>query len=221
MITGTANKIKSQVQASMKELEALESEAAKLRDTIEGYESARERNHTTETRKAALLSEREDLKLSYTEALYEDARDEIEAIHERREAIDAELSELEPVDVPQLDGFALADLKWRAEHTDFVYVKELIKLVSDELQTLKGQHHNRKRAAVESFSKYITTDDEHSVKMERDVDYSKRERVWEEQEEKRKADNVRAYGVEEPSFNNTDELLEAKARAKRKRLANA
>lgn len=223
MITGTANKIKSQVQASMKELESLEAEAAKLRDAIEAHESARERNHATETHIAALESERDGLKGEYAEASFEGDTERLGAAQSRREAIDSELSELQPVDVPELDGFALAELKYRAEQSSFAYVEELVRMVRDELESLKSGHHERKRAIVSDLSPYITTDDATAVKKHYRPGYKTGEELREESIQKQREENIRNYGTPTPDFNDTGAMTKAmmNARAKRQRLANA
>lgn len=224
MITSANNKIRAKVQASMKELDTLESEASQLRKSIEEHDAAREHNHAIATKRASLESEREDLQLTYMETSFEGG--DVEGIHERRRTIDEELASLRPVDVPEVDGYALADVSHRAKSLSFPGLPHVVPGASlgilqpmyDELQTLRSEHHERKRAAVEGFGKYITTEDEHAVKMERDADYSRNHRAHEAAEEKRKADNLRKYDTEEPSFNNTDEMHTAMARAKRKRL---
>lgn len=225
-VTGAANSINSKVKDSFKELEAIESEAAELRKTIEAHEDTKAHNHKAATHKAALESERDGLKGEYAEAMFDGKEDRIEAIHTRRKAIDKELDGLEFVDVANVDGYALADLMYRAKAMRFVHVPRVIPGASlgilqpmlEQLETLKSEHHKRKHAAVDGFNEYIAHGDGHAVSMERDGDYSRNHRKHEEMEAKRIADNLYKYDTENPAFDNTDELHAAMDRAKGKRM---
>jgi glutamate synthase domain-containing protein 2 len=221
MILGTANKIKAMVQGCYKTLEEIESESAQLRKSIEAFEAAKAHNHAIATKRASLESEREDLKLEYANASFEDG--DVEAIHERRREIDSALESLRPVDVPELDTFAIEDARYRAEHTTFASVEELVSMIRDELQELRTTHHDRKRLAVVGFDKYTTTADENAVKKSHRPGWKSGEELRAEREAREREENIRKYGTATPNFSSTDAMTKAlwNAKAKRERVEDA
>jgi exonuclease VII small subunit len=215
MILGTANKVKATVQGCYKSLEEIESESAQLRKSIEEFEAAKAHNHAVATKRASLESEREDLKLEYANASFEDG--DVSAIHERRREIDSESDELQPVPIPSLDTFAIADLKYRAEQTKFTSIDALVDMVRDELEELRSTHNDRQRLAVVGFDAYITTADENAVKKSHRPGWKSGEELRAEREERERAENVRKYGTPTPDFSDTDALTRAMWKAKENR----